>query len=104
MVQESVKSYLWSPSNNNFDEEKEKNKLLLYVERMEPYGTSTILSSRSFFQDDMETVTSKVLDFQLKGDFLFAVKEANEVIVVQLCYFYLVFRLLRPFRLIQFIQ
>lgn len=60
----------------------EKKGLLLYVERMEPYGTNTILASRSFFQDDLETVARNVLDFQVKGDFIFTVKEAKNVCLI----------------------
>ncbi|XP_046384175.1 sortilin-related receptor-like isoform X2 [Ischnura elegans] len=72
LVQENVKAYFWS----NLPGEK----LLLYVEREEPNGSSTVLSSPSYFQDEELTkvVLKDVEDFEVREDFMFATKKAGE--------------------------
>ncbi|XP_046384186.1 sortilin-related receptor-like isoform X2 [Ischnura elegans] len=72
LVQENVKAYFWS----NLPGEKQH----LYVEREEPTGSSTVLSSPSYFQDeDLTKVVLKDLeDFEVRKDFMFATKKAGE--------------------------
>ncbi|XP_046384462.1 sortilin-related receptor-like isoform X2 [Ischnura elegans] len=72
LVQEYVKAYFWS----NLPGEKQ----LLYVEREEPTGSSTVLSSPSYFQDEELTkvVLKDVEDFEVREDFMFATKKAGE--------------------------
>ncbi|XP_046384172.1 sortilin-related receptor-like isoform X2 [Ischnura elegans] len=72
LVQEYVKAYYWS----NLPGEKQ----LLYVEREEPTGSSTVLSSPSYFQDEVLTnvVLKDVEDFEVREDFMFATKRAGE--------------------------
>ena len=52
----------------------------LYVSRMEPSGKLNILSSRSFFSDPQDTsvVYTGAGEFEMKGDYLFIVKEDKE--------------------------
>ncbi|XP_046384183.1 sortilin-related receptor-like [Ischnura elegans] len=72
LVQENVKAYFWS----NLPGEKQ----LLYVVREEPTGSSTVLSSPSYFQDEELTkvVLRDVEDFEVREDFMFATKKAGE--------------------------
>ncbi|XP_046384173.1 sortilin-related receptor-like [Ischnura elegans] len=72
LVQEYVKAYFWS----NLPGEKQ----LLYVEREEPNGSSTVLSSPSYFQDEVLTnvVLKDVEDFEVREDFMFATKKTGE--------------------------
>ena len=52
----------------------------LYVSRMEPSGKLNILSSRSFFSDPQDTsvVYTGAGEFEMKGDYLFIVKEDKD--------------------------
>ncbi|XP_071441297.1 sortilin-related receptor-like isoform X2 [Hetaerina americana] len=71
VVQEYVKAFFWSSLPGE--------KQLLYVEREEPTGSSTVLSSPSLFQDDYTTVVIKdVEDFEVREDFMFATKKTGE--------------------------
>lgn len=49
----------------------------LYVQRQEPSGATTVLTSPSMFQEDgdMQVVLTGVTDFEIKGDFMFASKK-----------------------------
>ncbi|KAG8226274.1 hypothetical protein J437_LFUL004831 [Ladona fulva] len=72
LVQELVKAFFWSNLSNA--------KQLLYVERIEPTGSSTVLSSATLFQNDPElnVVIKDVQDFEVREDFMFATKKSGE--------------------------
>ena len=57
--------------------------LLLFVERLEPSGKSTVIASPSMFQNLKDTVVwmSDVDEFELKGDFMFTIKSISQVTV-----------------------
>ncbi|XP_067011986.2 sortilin-related receptor isoform X2 [Anabrus simplex] len=73
VVQESVKTFYWSSSL------QEDVPSLLYVEREEPTGLSTVLSSPDLFASEStySVVISEVKDFQVKGDFMFATRQVS---------------------------
>jgi len=72
LVQEYVKSFYWSSSDSD------GQARLLYVERAEPSGTSTVLASATMFDDRNYTVLIRgVDDFQVREDFMFATKKTS---------------------------
>ncbi|KAL0266712.1 UNVERIFIED_CONTAM: hypothetical protein PYX00_009183 [Menopon gallinae] len=92
-VQESVKKFYWSGSNGpappselpnvipmhgyNY---KNNSELQLFIERIEPSGMSTVLSSPSMFQNfqDKTVWITDILEFEVKGDFIFASKPSGK--------------------------
>ncbi|KAK7863063.1 hypothetical protein R5R35_006484 [Gryllus longicercus] len=85
-VQEFVKAFFWSsPLVQPFLVEPPPSgssplPMLLYVERIEPTGASTVTASDSLFQgsEPYKVVIAGVLDFQVKGDFMFATRRASK--------------------------
>jgi hypothetical protein len=72
-VQEYVRNFLWRSTAPGQPPE-------LYVQRQEPNGVTTVLSSASLFKSsDTRIVVADVVDFEVKGDFMFASKKGSEV-------------------------
>jgi len=72
LVQEYVKSFYWSSSDSD------GQPRLLYVERVEPSGTSTVLASATMFEGHNYTVLIRgVDDFQVREDFMFATRRTS---------------------------
>ncbi|XP_049769267.1 sortilin-related receptor-like [Schistocerca cancellata] len=73
-VQQRVRTFYWSGPW--------ADPPLLYVERQEPSGESTVISSKSLFLNDNSSIVIRdVLDFQIKGDFAFATRRVNTTAV-----------------------
>lgn len=74
VVQEYVKAFFWSNSDTD------GQPRILYVEREEPSGTSTVLASSTMFEGHNYTVLIRgVEDFQVRDDFMFATKKVDVV-------------------------
>ncbi|GFG37795.1 hypothetical protein Cfor_11613, partial [Coptotermes formosanus] len=72
VVQEYVKSFYWSSSDSD------GQPRLLYVERVEPSGTSTVLASATMYEGRNYTVLIRGVDsFQVQDDFMFATKKTS---------------------------
>uniref|UniRef100_A0A673K6R7 Sortilin-related receptor n=1 Tax=Sinocyclocheilus rhinocerous TaxID=307959 RepID=A0A673K6R7_9TELE len=67
LIQEHVKSYFWGV-------EPYDNPTTVFVQRHEPQGDSSILSSTDFFQDEQnrQVILEKVDSFQLRDKYMFA--------------------------------
>ncbi|XP_073673926.1 sortilin-related receptor [Garra rufa] len=67
LIQEHVKSYFWGV-------EPYDNPTTVFVQRHEPQGDSSILSSTDFFQDEQNrrVILEKVDSFQLRDKYMFA--------------------------------
>ncbi|XP_022107466.1 sortilin-related receptor-like [Acanthaster planci] len=71
LVQSDVKSFWWGvPGVDRPD--------TLFVERLEPTGTSTVLKSEHYFDWDWEdqTVITNVVDFEVRDEYMFATTNA----------------------------
>jgi len=80
LVQEYVKSFYWSSSDSD------GQPRLLYVERVEPSGTSTVLASAAMFEGRNYTVLIRgVEDFQVREDFMFATRRTSAVCICAKC-------------------
>ncbi|XP_075927382.1 sortilin-related receptor isoform X2 [Petromyzon marinus] len=83
LIHEKVKSYYWGIEP--YDEEN-----VVYVERLEPTNTSTILRSDDFFQDatKQHVLLQGVDDFQLRDSYMFATKtvQHNSSVVLMVSY------------------
>jgi hypothetical protein len=68
-IQQYVRSYVWQSIGGH--------PAALYVQRQEPGGFTTVLTSPSMFRDDGDTkvVAKGIVDFTVKGDFMFASKK-----------------------------
>jgi hypothetical protein len=79
-----VKSFYWSSSDYD------GLPRLLYVERVEPSGTSTVLASDTLFEGHNYTVLIHgVDDFQVRDDFMFATRKNSTVCICAKCGFIL---------------
>lgn len=73
VIQQYVTSFFWFPIDGNEEE------LELYVQRAEPSGLSTIINSRNLFKTNIQNVFAEnVKDFQIKNDFIFITKLAQQ--------------------------
>lgn len=75
VIQQYVASFFWhSPSSTS-------NELHLYVQRSEPTGLSSVLSSKNLFKSQSQhtVIAQEVKDFQIKGDFMFITKKSSKV-------------------------
>jgi hypothetical protein len=74
MVQEYVKAFFWSSADTD------GKPRLLYVEREEPSGTSTVLALPAMYEGRNYVVLIRgVEDFQVRDDFMFATKRVDRV-------------------------
>lgn len=72
VVQEYVKAFFWSNSGSD------GSPRILYIEREEPTGKSTVLASSSLYEGRNFTVLIReVEDFQVRDDFMFATKRVD---------------------------
>jgi hypothetical protein len=75
-----VKSFYWSSSDSD------GQPRLLYVERVEPSGTSTVLASATMYEGRNYTVLIRGVDsFQVQDDFMFATKKTSAVCICAKC-------------------
>jgi hypothetical protein len=80
VVQEYVKAFFWSKSDTD------GQPRLLYIQREEPSGTSTVLASPTMFEGRNYTVLIRgVEDFEVRDDFMFATKKADTVSICVIC-------------------
>ena len=72
-VQDYVKAFFWTNPTNDAPK-------TLYVERGEPSGTATVVSSSNLFRGgNFDVVIQDVQDFQVRDDFMFATKKGEDV-------------------------
>lgn len=73
VIQQYVASFFWYPL------EPEDDNLQLYVQRAEPSGFSTIITSNNLFKTNVQNVFADgVKEFQIKNDFIFVTKETKK--------------------------
>uniref|UniRef100_A0A4W3H7Z2 Sortilin-related receptor n=1 Tax=Callorhinchus milii TaxID=7868 RepID=A0A4W3H7Z2_CALMI len=72
LIQEHVKAFYWGV-------EPYDSSTMVYVERQEPIGSSSIIRSTDFFQteENHELLLDAVDDFQLQDKYMFATKTVN---------------------------
>ncbi len=76
-VQDYVKSFYLRPSKNNSNQEDSE----LFVQRLNPPGNrTTILSSRNFFERQVDTIVlyNGAEEFELRGDYMFVAKRRED--------------------------
>ncbi|CAG2199306.1 unnamed protein product [Mytilus edulis] len=70
MMQEGVKAFHWG--NKDYDKPND-----IYVERVQMDGGSSIVKSSDFFVQDAQPLIMDVEDFQMIGQYMFAVKKVR---------------------------